>query len=204
MSNAVAEIENYSPITAKVAAEIGLSSASKFIDEPLLFNVNSTDYLSNSGIRSGNNGKRVAWNVFVGDRLGKRKMTFLIVNMKIEEFTYDDALNYEDGFILTEGTFGLNDILIDSSEAIKTVRREKGLKPGNPKLTKDWLIGYHYAVGDAIVANDFKTSLVIDVYGISPNGNFATVTIEQKTGDIIGSSEKVGEDQTGRSIWEAF
>lgn len=184
-------------ITAKDAAKIGVSFASKFIDEPLLFHVNSTDYSGSPSIELGIDGKYRAWNVFIGDKVGTKKMTFWIVDNKIEGYTYDDINNYEEDFYLTQGTYALSDINIDSDEAVGITIKEKGLKPGGPEHLENWYVGYYYVISG-------EGGLVINISGISPNGNPANVKIDQKTGEIIYSIERVSEDQHGPYTWAAF
>lgn len=54
------------------------------------------------------------------------------------------------------------------------------------------------------MANVGDSRMVIIIFGISPNGHLANVTIDEKTGEILGSGEQVGFDKTGHSVWKKF
>ena len=202
-SEAIKTIE----ITAKEAAIIGLDNAKDFISEPLFVRINSTDYADDPSHYSGQDGRRRVWYASIGNIDGSKWITYTIVDKNIVDIHGDDASNYDEFIYFQKGKYNIGDIMIDSDDAVRIAIEEKGLKPGDPEKPADWLVGYHFNIGDVIVsgnASDTKFKLAIIVSGISPNGNLATVTIDQKTGEILGAGEQTGYDKDGHSVWEAF
>ena len=192
-------------ITAKEAVVIGFENVKAFIDEPLLIRVSSTDADDSPTINSGLEGKRRSWNVQIGNKDGDKWTTYQIVNKRIVDIHGDDALNYNNDIYFMKGKHTLSDIVIDSDKAVGIAIDKKNLSPGNPEKPENWLVGYHFNIGDVIMSdNVHDTKLVIMVSGISPNGNLARITIDMETGEIIGAGEQTGYDEDGHSIWEPF
>ncbi|MDR3596619.1 hypothetical protein [Clostridium sp.] len=94
------------------------------------------------------------------------------------------------------------DIKLDSTDALKIAKEQKELKPGIP--SKNWAVGYHFNLEYvSFYEMPDKDFLVIEVFGVSPKGNFARVDIDATNGKIIYSWEKT-YNENGKAIWIPF
>jgi len=192
-------------VTAAEAVLLAFDNIKDFISDPYFTMVNSTDFDDLPTIDSGQDGKRRVWYVSMADEYGNKQASCKVVDKKIEDVHSDDVSNYDWPIYFQKGKYRIQDLHIDSDEAVKIAIEEKGLKPGDPEIPENWLRGYHFTVVDAYSPdNPDETAFVIIVAGISPNGNIAKVTIAQETGEILGAGEQVGYDEDGHSIWEEF
>lgn len=192
-------------ITAKEAVVIAFDDVIDFIPEPMLRRVSSTDSDDSSAISSGFDGKRRAWYVDILNKEGTKWANYSIINNKVVDIHCDDAANYDGSIYFEKGKYITSDVIIDSDEAVEIAIKKKGLLPGNPDKPENWLNGYHFNIGDAFEPPDFNNKrLVIIVSGISPNNNLANVTIDPKTGEVLGAAEQTGYDEDGHSVWEEF
>ncbi len=178
----------------KEAISIAYSKAKELSPDAKLHKIISTDAMVKPSEESGSDGTRTVWNVFFTDTKSNSEYNIFVIRGKAE--VKEDR---------NEGAKkGINDsdIKIDSTDAIKIAKKQKELKPGIPN--KDWAIGYHFKLDYVpfyeISDNEF---LVIEIFGISPKGNFAHVDIDATSGKIIYSGEKT-YDENGEAIWTPF
>lgn len=186
-------------ITMKEAIAMAYEEVIKLSDDAKLVAVTSADASDQQVGDSGESGKRVHWNLKFTD------------SKTIEDGVDNTPTTYviyisEGRFIRSvETKFGNNtkiedsDLILDSSDAVTIAKNQKGLKPG-----ENWAIGYHFVMRYFPIDEDQKTErLILEVVGLSPNGNFANVYIDEKTGEIVESIEKTYDDQ-GNTIWTDF
>lgn len=195
-------------VSAKEAIELACADAESFIPEPLVQIMNSTDDYKESSkpyIHSGADGKRLVWNVSLGNRERTKQMEYRIENGVPTIERQIDVTGEELAGLLSTGTFTGDDVNVDSTEAVKMAIEQKGLLPGDPDKPENWLIGYHFTIARVYVSESSSdTRLAIVVDGISPNGNLSHVTIDQESMAILGATEQIGYDEDGHSLWNAY
>lgn len=181
-------------LTMKEVIAIAYIDAKKWSDGAELIMITSTDSTDNPSIKSGEAGKRNAWNLTFKDTNSTHEFSILVSN---GEVVFSRECEYGD-----KTTIKNSDLTLDSSDALLIAINQKKLQPG-----QDWAVGYHFVLYCAPNYNapDYDESeyLIIQVVGLSPRGNFARVTIDEKTGQIIGASEKTYDDK-GNAIWTDF
>ena len=195
--------------TAIEALELAYKDAQSIIEEPLFESLQSTDDTTTSQtINEGLDGKRSAWNVIFGTKDGT-----MIVHCNIRNG--ESSISYVDENkegLLSKSEYHVSDLKIDSSEVIKKAIKEKNIKPGNPDIEDDWIVGYHFTVYGALYdPNSYDKVMVMRVTGISPNSPNedndslrANVFFDAKTGKILSASEQTGYDENGRTTWKEF
>lgn len=180
--------------TMKEAISIAYSKAKELSKDPKLLRITSTDGMVKPSEESGSDGTRTVWNVYFIYPESNSERSIFVVNGKAD---LKDGINK----LAREG-INDSDIKLDSTDAVKIAKEQKELKPGIPG--KDWAIGYHFIL-DRVSFYEIpdKEFLVIEVFGISPKGNFAHVDIDATSGKIIYSGEKT-YDKDGKGIWKPF
>lgn len=181
-------------ITMKKAISIAYLKAKELSSDVRLHKIISTDAMDKSSEKSGEDGTRRVWNVFFTDTKSNSEYNIFVINGEAEIKDYRNE-GYKKGI-------NDSDIKIDSTDAIKIAKEQKGLNPG--VSGKDWAVGYHFKL-DYVSFYEMpdKEFLAIEVFGISPKGNFAHVDIDATSGKIIYSGEKT-YDEKGEGIWSTF
>ncbi|MDR1135954.1 MAG: hypothetical protein LBL49_07225 [Clostridiales Family XIII bacterium] len=197
IEDAADAIRSSGDITAIEAYEIAYPKAKEWIPEAKLIDISSTDAGGSPTIKSGMNGKRDAWYVYFGNEEATKTCHILV-----DKDGVADVHNMEES-ASSRGLFEISDIKVTFEEAYEIAVEQKGLQPGDPEHPEDWLIGYHYELRYATFQDDDKR-LIATVTEISPNGNFAQVTIDQETEEILFAQEKIGYDEDGHSMWGDF
>ena len=189
-------------LTLKEAIDLAYPEALKWSKNAKLVSIWSADpnneYME-SGEVWGQNGKRDRWNMYFSTTdpfpKGNDYQEFLvsIIGGKIEEA---DPVEND----LTNKLFSKDDLRLDSSDALKIAIDKKGIKP-----EEDWAMGYHFRLeyGSFYDYHPDEEILILQVYGQSPNGNWAYVAFDEKSGKIIESEEKI-VDADGNATWTPF
>lgn len=179
--------------TMKEAISIAYTKVKDLDPDAKLAKIISTDARVEPSEESGSNGTRPVWNVTFTDTKSNAEYNIFVSCGKAEIF--------EDKNKVVRKAISDSDIKIDSTDAIKIAKEQKELKPGIPN--KDFAIGYHFNIYYASLNGAASDKLIMQVIGISPNGNFAHVNIDASNGNIIDSSEKT-YDENGKAIWTPF
>lgn len=180
--------------TVKEAISIAYAKVKELSSNAKLIKIISTDAMVKPSEESGSDGTRAVWNVAFTDTKTNAEYNIFVIRGKAEVM--------EDKNKAPKKGINDSDIKIDSTDALKTAKEQKGLKPGIPN--KDWAIGYHFNLEYASYYEiPDKEFLVIEVFGISPKGNFAHVDIDATSGKIIYSGEKT-YDENGKGNWTQF
>lgn len=180
--------------TIKEAISIAYIKVKELSSDTKLTKIVSADAMVKPSEESGADGTRTVWNVVFTDTKSNAEYNTFVVRGKAE-IKEDRNKGAKKGI-------NNSDIKIDSTDAIKIAKEQKELKPGI--TNKDWAAGYHFnleAVSFYEIPN--KEFLVIEVFGISPKGNFAHIDIDATNGKIIYSGEKT-YDENGKGIWNPF
>lgn len=153
-----------------------------------LYTIGSNDsFLKTEDKTAGNQGLRRYWNIvftipdttehwLVGVRDKKVKDLVKIEEYPKEKSTLIDNMNS----------------LIDSKEALKVAIQEYNLQPG-----EDWAIGYHYKM------EKYLGIVIITVFGRDNQKNFARISINAQTKEVISAIHKVTHDGTNYE-WETL
>jgi hypothetical protein len=177
--------------TMKEAISIASAKLKELHPDAKLSNVLSTDSQDKPSEKSGADGTRKVWNITFTDNKSKSEYTILISKGKAEMSP--------DGNKITRDLISDSDIKLDSTDALKIAKEQKGLTPG-----KDWAIGYHFNLRYASLhETPNEKFLMIEVIGLSPKGNFAHVDIDATNGKIVYAGEKTYDSQ-GKAIWNPF
>lgn len=189
--------------------------AQKLMDDPLLISITSTDSNeTDNNIDAGKDGKRSDWNGEFGDIKGSKVVVCSLRGAEIRIDFISEAKNIPDNENgekhLAIGQYRVNDIKLDSNDQIVLDKiKELKLKPGNPSIQQDWIRGYHYSIYEPDLNDSENESLVLAVFGISPESPnekgesmMAICEFNAKDGSFIRASKKIGYDKDGRSIWE--
>lgn len=179
--------------TMKEAISIAYTKVKELSPDAKLAKIISTDARVEPSAESGANGTRAVWNVTFTDTKSNAEYNIFVSCGKAEVL--------EDKNKVVRKAISDSDIKIDSTDAIKIAKEQKELKPGIPN--KDFAIGYHFNIYYAPLNGAASDKLIMQVIGISPNGNFAHVNIDASNGNIIDSSEKT-YDENGKAIWTPF
>lgn len=180
--------------TLKEAISVAYAKVKELSPDAKLIKIISTDAMVKSSEESGSDGTRTVWNVVFTDTKSNDEYNIFVIRGKAQVM--------EDKNKAPKKGINDSDIKIDSTDAIKIAKEQKELKPGIPD--KDWAIGYHFNLEHVSYYEiPDKEFLVIEVFGISPKGNFAHVDIDVTNGKIIYSGEKT-YDKDGKGIWNPF
>jgi hypothetical protein len=180
--------------TMKEAISIAYTKVKELSSDAKLIKIISTDTMVKPSEESGADGTRAVWNVSFTDTKSNDEYNIFVVRGKAEIEKYKNKA--------PEKGISNSDIKIDSTDALKIAKEKKELKPGIPN--KDWAVGYHFKLAYvSFYEIPDKEFLVIEVFGVSPKGNFAHVDIDATNGKIIYSGEKT-YDENGKGIWNPF
>lgn len=183
-------------VTMKEAIAIAYEDVRQFSKNAKLVKIISTDTMDNPTSASGESGKRVAWNLMFTDPRSSDEVQGASYNVYVSNGKVASHKKVDFG---QHKTISDSDLTLDSSHAVSIAKNQKAIKPG-----KDWAIGYHFDLEYFPINNEIeKESLIIEVFGLSPKGNFAHVDIDEKTGNIVDAIEKT-YDAVGNAIWTDF
>lgn len=184
------EVQNESRDSSsmKEAYHIAYKAIIKENPNVLLYSMVSTDSIDNpEDTTAGKLGLRKYWNLVFAVPDTTDYWIVMIRNKNIK-----DIIKVM-GSSLDKTDFIDNmDSLINSNEALLIAKDEYKLLPG-----EGWAIGYHFLLGKTSEMN------TIAVFGRDHSKNFASVSINAKTKEIIGAIHKVTHDGVTYN-WEQF
>lgn len=182
-------------ISMEMAIAISEKEADKYGSDYLISSVYSYDGDTNRNEKAGNDGKRQYWYVNFGNA-DKRCISILVCNgtvANVEKFDVND----------NNGLFELSDIKITAEQAAKEATK-LGLRGGNPENESEWVSGLNFNLQySSLAETPEEEKLFFEVIGISPNGNFAHIDFDAKTGEVILTEEKI-ETSSGEIYWQSF
>lgn len=159
--------------------------------------IHSYDNDQDRSVRAGEDGKREWWYVnFANEK--NNFVSVLVVDGEVESVECFDENWYGDNRLIS-----MDDVVMTTQEAVQKAE-EIGLMGGNPEDESHWISGYNFSLSYASLAsslNDYK--MILEVIGISPNGNFACVYFDAETGEPLLAEEKIEYDN-GDVEWKSF
>lgn len=188
-------------MTMKEAITKGYEYVKGISKDAKLAIITSADVKNKQTVNSGDSGKRLNWNLSFLDPTStdiNKDGTTTFYYVQISDGKILDCETQKSPFDKNKTIISDSNLPIDSSEAVVIAKNQKALEPG-----KDWALGYHFQMS-FISSNEQRTDPVITVVGLSPNGNFANVSIDEKTGQIVRSIEIVSRDENGKPTWKNF
>jgi hypothetical protein len=187
-------------LTMKEAISKGYEYVNELSTDANLTMIMSADAKEKQTIHSGELGKRRIWNLEFNDttKTGNDGTTtcyvIKITDNKVTDCKSTKATNNTKIENLT------STLILDSTDAVKIAKNQKLLNPG-----KDWATGYHFKMVYFPLDEKHKDQrLIIEVVGLSPNGNFAQVDIDGKSGNIVKAIERTHMDDNGNAVWKEF
>lgn len=182
-------------ITMEKAIEIGQGIADLYYENLKLIEVHSYDNDECREQTAGEDGKREWWYVDFGNE-SFNYVSILIQNGNVVNiFSQDESWN--------NGLISIESIKMTSEEAVIKAQ-EYGLRGGNPNVAEEWVSGFNFKLSYASFVNspeDMK--IVLEVIGISPQGNFAHIDFDAETGEVLLREEKIVYD-SGEEEWKNF
>lgn len=180
-------------ISMEDAISLGLEEASKYYDNLYLTEVHSYDNDEYIDQDAGENGKRQWWYVnFANEE--KNYVSILICNGAIEVVEPFDSNG-------NTGLLNLSDVNLTAEDAVSKAK-EMGLTGGNPENQRDWASGYNFKLSyGSLAKSSDDVRILLEVIGISPNGNFAHIDFDASTGEVLLAEEKI-EHSNGESEWK--
>lgn len=180
-------------ISMEDAISLGLEEASKYYDNLYLTEVHSYDNDEYIDQDAGENGKRQWWYVnFANEE--KNYVSILICDGAIEVVEPFDSNG-------NTGLLNLSDVNLTAEDAVSKAK-EMGLTGGNPENQRDWASGYNFKLSyGSLAKSSDDVRILLEVIGISPNGNFAHIDFDASTGEVLLAEEKI-EHSNGESEWK--
>lgn len=180
-------------ISMEDAISLGLEEASKYYDNLYLTEAHSYDNDEYIDQDAGENGKRQWWYVnFANDE--KNYVSILICDGAIDVVEPFDSNG-------NTGLLNLSDISL-TAEIAASKAKEMGLIGGNPDNQRDWASGYNFKLSYGSLAKSLdNVRILLEVIGVSPNGNFAHIDFDASTGEVLLAEERI-EHSNGEIEWK--
>lgn len=180
-------------ISMEDAISLGLEEASKYYDNLYLTEVHSYDNDEYIDQDAGENGKRQWWYVnFANEE--KNYVSILICDGAIDVVEPFDSNG-------NTGLLNLSDISL-TAEVAASKAKEKGLIGGNPDNQRDWASGYNFKLSyGSLAKSSDDVRILLEVIGVSPNGNFAHIDFDASTGEVLLAEERI-EHSNGEIEWK--
>lgn len=182
-------------ISMEEVISIGKDEATKYYDDLQLTNVYSYDNDYDRSVTSGDDGKREWWYVnFANEK--NNYVSIMIVDGEVEHVEHFDQ-NGDNRLI------DMNDVHMTADEAVQKAK-DYGLIGGDPTNESHWVSGYNFKLSYASLVsspNDYR--IMLEVIGISPNGNLAHIDFDASTGELILAEEEI-EYSNGDAEWKSF
>lgn len=179
-------------ISMEDAEQIGRIAANKHYKDMNLAEIHSYDNDEELSQKAGEDGKRQWWVAEYGDSYGN-VVSIIIKNGAI--------VHVEDEVESIHGKCIFSTDLLTSKQAVEIARKE-GLLPGNPENNIDWTSGYNFKLSYGSLNGREEEQIMMEVIGISPNGNFAHVILDAETGVVLIKEEQVVDNEEYK--WEIF
>ena len=154
--------------TVNEALEIAFKEATIHNENAKLYYMSSLDERSNTSSELGKNGHRRAWNFDFGIENSNNHIVFTLHKGEIKNLTFTLGPD------IPNELMSLEDVKIDSPEAVKIARQDFNLKPG-----ENWAYGYHYNV---MRLDDIPMMLVV---GLNSNKKMHQIKFNTLTGNVI-------------------
>ncbi len=183
-------------ITLEDAIALAQKEADQYYSELKLTKAYSYDNDEAPDIQAGENGARQWWYVHFANEALNYVVVLIEDGVIIQAEHFDE--NGHNGLI--EGSA----VKMTAQEAVQRAKK-LGLRGGDPEnADKEWVSGYNFnlAYGSLVKAPDDER-IMLEVIGISPDGNFAHVDFDALTGELLLAEEKI-EHADGSVEWKAF
>lgn len=168
--------------------------ADQYYDNLRLTEVHSYDNDAERSMTAGEDGCREWWYVnFANEELNY--VSILISGGEMTVHAFDENGN--------NGLFDLSEVQMTAKEAVEKAK-QLGLRGGNPENDEEWVSGFNFKLScGSLVQTPEDVRLFFEVIGISPDGNFAQVDFDGKTGELLLAEEQI-EDENGNLEWRTF
>lgn len=175
-------------ISMKEAYNIACGAIHKENPHALLYSMGSADSMYNPEDKTaGKSGLRKYWNLHFAVPDTADHWIIMIRNKRIKDIIKVTGFSMDKTDFIDE----MNS-LINSKEALHIAKDEYNLKPG-----EGWAIGYHFLL------NKISGINIIVVVGRDTSDNFARISINAKTKEVIDAVHKVTYDGVTYN-WETF
>lgn len=180
--------QNNKSISMKKAHRIAYEAVIKENPQVLLYSMGSADGMYDPEDKSaGKTGLRRYWNLDFALPNTTEHWIVTIRDKKVKDIIQVKGISRDKTDLIDD-----MDSLINSKEALRIAKIEYKLKPG-----EGWAIGYHFLLNK----NSGKTFII--VVGRDPSNNFARISIDAHTKEVIDAIHKVTEDGLNYH-WEHF
>lgn len=180
-------------ISMEEAVGIAMSKAEKYYDNLQLTEVHSYDNDSDPDIQAGSDGTRQYWYV----NFANEDMNYVCVLVADGRIELVEPLDSQGN----NGLLNMEDVHLTAREAAKKAQ-EIGLRGGDPDCESEWVSGYNFSLSWGTLEDDpEERKMLLEVIGISPDGNFAHVDFDAATGEVLLAEEKL-EYKSGDAEWK--
>lgn len=180
--------QNENSISMKEAYRIAYEAVLKENPHALLYSMGSADGMYDPEDKSaGKTGLRRYWNLDFAVPNTTEHWIVTVRDKKINDVVKVTGISKDRNDLVDD----MNS-LINTKEALRIAKEEYKLKPG-----EGWAIGYHFLL------NKVSGTTMIIVVGRDTSNNFARISIDAKTKDVIDAIHKVTDDGVTFQ-WEHF
>ena len=174
---------------------IGIDVATKYYDDLQLTSVYSYDNDYDRSVMSGDDGKREWWYVnFANEK--NNYVSIMIVDGEVEHVEHFEQ-NGNNRLI------DMDDVNMTADEAVQKAK-DYGLVGGDPNNESHWVSGYNFKMSyGSLVSSPNDYRILLEVIGISPNGNYAHIDFDATTGELLLAEEEI-EYSNGDAEWKSF
>ena len=174
---------------------IGIDEAAKYYDDLQLTSVYSYDNDYDRSVMSGDDGKREWWYVNFSNEKNNY-VSIMIVDGEVEHVEHFEQ-NGNNRLI------DMDDVNMTADEAVQRAK-DYGLVGGDPDNESHWVSGYNFKMSyGSLVSSPNDYRILLEVIGISPNGNYAHIDFDATTGELVLAEEEI-EYSNGEAEWKSF
>ena len=174
---------------------IGIDEATKYYDDLQLTSVYSYDNDYDRSVMSGNDGKREWWYVNYANEKNNY-VSIMIVDGEVAHVEHFDQ-NGNNRLI------DMDNVNMTADEAVQKAK-DYGLVGGDPNNESHWVSGYNFKMSyGSLVSSPNDYRILLEVIGISPNGNYAHFDFDATTGELLLAEEEI-EYSNGDVEWKSF
>lgn len=174
---------------------IGIDEATKYYDDLQLTSVYSYDNDNDRSVVSGDDGKREWWYV----NFANEKNNYVSIMIVDGEVTHVEHFDQNGNNRLID----MDDVNMTADEAVQRAK-DYGLAGGDPDNESHWVSGYNFKMScGSLVSSPNDYRILLEVIGISPNGNFAHIDFDATTGELLLAEEEI-EYSNGDIEWKSF
>jgi hypothetical protein len=182
-------------ISMEDAMALVLEIGKDYYDDLTVTKVHSHDNDTKPSSSAGEDGTRQMWTIALGNEADDSVTAYIKNGVAINVLPFESISN--------NGLIPMNQLNMTAKEAVEAAKKT-GLRGGNPDIVEEWVSGYNFDLefGSLVKAPGVRR-VFLTVIAISPDGNFARVTFDAQTKELVLSEEKI-EYEDGSVIWQEF